>query len=109
MWVIARAPIVRPWKEPSIATILPRPVRRLSLKAASLASVPEFAKKTRAGVPGASRVASPTSRSPSSIWGGEAKRFEMCPSVAACPEIASRTAGWAWPSACTASPASRSV
>ena len=39
--------MVRPWKEPSAATRWVRPVRRVSLKAASLASVPELVKKTR--------------------------------------------------------------
>ena len=36
----------RPWKEPSSATMRVRPVRRESLMAASVASVPELAKKT---------------------------------------------------------------
>jgi hypothetical protein len=44
--VSASDPIVRPWKEPSAATSFVRPVRRDSLKAASLASVPELVKKT---------------------------------------------------------------
>ena len=39
--------MVRPWKEPSAATRWVRPVRRVSLNAASLASVPELVKKTR--------------------------------------------------------------
>ena len=38
--------MVRPWKAPSAATIPLRPVRRLSLMAASIASAPELAKKT---------------------------------------------------------------
>ena len=45
--VSASEPMVRPWKEPSAATRWVRPVRRVSLKAASLASVPELVKKTR--------------------------------------------------------------
>ena len=40
--------MVRPWKEPSMATMRVRPVRRVSLKAASLASVPELVKNTLA-------------------------------------------------------------
>ena len=38
--------MVRPWKAPSAATTLVRPVRRASLIAASLASAPELAKNT---------------------------------------------------------------
>ena len=43
--------MVRPWKAPSVATTWVRPVRRVSLSAASLASAPELVKKTlpRAG------------------------------------------------------------
>ncbi len=37
---------MRPWKPPSATTTSVRPVRRVSLNAASLASVPEFVKKT---------------------------------------------------------------
>ena len=47
----ASAPIVRPWKPPAAATTSVRPVRRVSLKAASLASAPELAKKTLPGLP----------------------------------------------------------
>ena len=40
------APRVRPWKAPRKATIPGRPVtRRASLRAASIASLPEFMKK----------------------------------------------------------------
>ena len=42
----ATPPIERPWKAPSIAISFVRPVRRVSLNAASLASVPELAKNT---------------------------------------------------------------
>jgi hypothetical protein len=56
------APIVRPWKEPSMATTrCVRPVRRVSLNAASLASVPELVKKTLT-VPGGSRGGRAASR-----------------------------------------------
>ena len=42
----ARAPVVRPWKAPSAATMPVRPVRRASLMAASSASAPELQKNT---------------------------------------------------------------
>ncbi len=38
--------MVRPWKRPSATTTWVRPVRRVSLNAASLASVPELVKNT---------------------------------------------------------------
>ena len=41
--------MVRPWKPPSAATTWVRPVRRVSLNAASLASAPELVKKTLPG------------------------------------------------------------
>ena len=43
--------MVRPWKAPSVATTWVRPVLRVSLNAASLASAPELAKKTLPGDP----------------------------------------------------------
>ena len=46
-WVSASAPVLRPWKDPSAATMPVRPVRRASLIAASFASVPELHRKTR--------------------------------------------------------------
>ena len=54
LWVSASAPIERPWNEPSSARIARcGRVRRASLNAASLASVPELVRKTRepAGAP----------------------------------------------------------
>ena len=48
LWVIASAPSERPWNAPSVAMILVRPVIRVILNAASLASVPELVKNTRA-------------------------------------------------------------
>ena len=99
--VIASAPIDRPWNAPSHAMILVRPVSRVILKAASLASVPELVKNTRP-VPPSEAMA--TSRSASATWAGVAKKFETCPSVAICPVMADSTVGWAWPSAFTASP-----
>ena len=53
--------MVRPWKLRSAATITGRPgpaMRRTNLTAASLASVPEFAKKTRPS-PAGGRAALP--------------------------------------------------
>ena len=49
--VSASAPIVRPWKPPSVATTWVRPVSRDSLNAASFASAPELQKNTRPGRP----------------------------------------------------------
>ncbi len=47
-WAVSdSAPIVRPWKAPSTETRWVRPVSRLILNAASLASAPEFEKNTR--------------------------------------------------------------
>ena len=97
--------MVRPWKAPSAATRCVRPVRRVSLNAASLASVPELVKKTFAG-PASSRE---TSLSASSTWAGLVKKFEMWPSVCSWVVTASTSAGWPWPSALTAIPPSRST
>ena len=74
--VNASEPMVRPWKAPCAATILVRPVSRLILNAASLASAPELQKKTLAG---ASSWA--TRASASAIPGSVAYRFEVWPSV----------------------------
>jgi len=83
--VSARAALVRPWKAPSMAISRVRPgamastawTLRVTLNAASLASVPELVRKTRAGVPGSAlRTARAASRSPSRICGGVAKKFE---------------------------------
>ena len=52
-----------------------RPVRRVILKPASLASVPELVKNTRASRPGAFTVTKPASRSASAIWVGVAKKL----------------------------------
>ena len=49
--VSARAPIVRPWNPPTVATAWVRPVSRDSLKAVSLASAPELLNSTRPGRP----------------------------------------------------------
>src|SRR5699024_9535661 len=106
--VSASEPIVRPWKAPSMAMMNgrpPPPARRAILNAASLASVPEFEKNT-ADPSGRSRISCSFSARP--IWAGEVKKFEMWPSVLACSAIAAVQAGWAWPSALTAMPASRS-
>ena len=104
MWVIASAPRERPWKAPSQAMILVRPVIRVILNAASLASVPELVKKTRASAPPVIAVSRPAS----ATWAGVAKKLETWPRVAICPVMADSTVGWACPSALTASPDSRS-
>jgi hypothetical protein len=107
LWVMASAPIERPWKAPSVEMIRVRPVIRVSLKAASLASVPELVKNTRASsAPSGSTIAA--SRWASATWAGVAKKFETCPRVAIWPVTADSTVGCAWPSALTAIPASRS-
>src|SRR5690625_6221698 len=82
--------MVRPWKEFVSARMRGRPVRRAILKAASLASLPELAKKTP-DPSGAS--ASRSSFSASSIWGAVAKKLETCPRVSACFVSADRIAG----------------
>jgi hypothetical protein len=102
--VSASAPIVRPWNPPSAATTPVRPVRRDSLNAASLASAPELAKKTRPG-----RPASDSNRSASVTAAGCAYRLETCPSVAICSDTAATMAGCACPNALTAMPPMRST
>ena len=96
--------MVRPWKEPSAVTTSGRPVSRLILNAASLASAPELQKNTRPG-----RPASSSSRSASSTPGSCIARLETCPRVCACFVIASTTLGCAWPRIVVAMPPSRSV
>ena len=81
-----------------------RPVSRLTLNAASLASAPELQKKTRPG-----RPASSSSRSARATPGSCMARLETCPSFAAWVVIASTTLGWAWPRIVVAMPPSRSV
>ena len=105
LWVSASAPVLRPWNAPSAATIRVRPVRRASLTAASTASVPELAKKT--AEPGGAAATS-SSRSASSTCAVVVKKLETCTRRAACALTASTIAGWAWPRAFTAMPASRS-
>jgi hypothetical protein len=103
--------MVRPWKAPSRARILvrlaplPPVLRRASLKAASLASVPELVKNTLDPA-GASVMAS--SFSASAIWVGLVKKLETWPRVASWLDITDVTNGLAWPSALTAMPPSRS-
>ncbi len=63
---------MRPWNEPSATTMRVRPVRRVALNAASLASVPELVKKTRPSWPTRS-----SSFSASSTCGLEVKKLEM--------------------------------
>ena len=105
--VMASAPRVRPWKEPSAATQPPPGrSRRESFRAASLASAPELVNSTRLSGPEPTRA---WSRSASSMPGACAARLLVCPSVATCLLTASTTAGWAWPSRLTAMPPSRST
>lgn len=106
MAVSARAPIERPWKAPWAATMCFRPVRRVSLKPASLASVPELVKKTRPVSPPGTRA---SSASASSTCGWEVKKLETWPRDSIWEVTAETSAGWAWPSALTAMPASRSM
>ncbi len=93
---------------PGLAAGLPggRPeFRRASLKAASLASVPEFVKKT---FEPAGALLSASSFSARAICVGLVKKLETCPSVASWLAITEVTNGWAWPRALTAMPPSRS-
>ena len=100
--------MVRPWKAPSIAMMRVRPVRRVALKAASLASVPELQKKTFAPRSGWFTVAKPASRSARAICAGVAKKFETWLRVDSWLVIAESTAGCACPRALTAIPLRRS-
>src|SRR3546814_5485584 len=97
--------MVRPWNPCSIATTCVRPVRRVSLKAASLASVPELEKNT---LPDPWAPSSASSFSASSTCGAVAKKFDVCPSVPSCVLTASTSAGWAWPNEFTAMPPRKS-
>ena len=84
------APNVRPWKPPRKATIPGRPVtRRASLRAASIASLPELRKKTESMRVGERR---PPARGPA---GRSARRSPSPPSGA----ISRST--WAWTAAVT--------
>ena len=97
--------MVRPWNDPSAATRWVRPVRRVSLNAASLASVPELVKNTR---PSRGRR-SGSNRSASSTCGVLVKKLETWPRVVSCSVTAATRAGWAWPRALTAMPPRRST
>ncbi len=97
--------MVRPWKAPSAAIIRGRPVSLAILNAASLASAPELQKITR---PLSCAPLMSSSRSASASTVGWVKKFDTCPRVATCSETACTMAGWAWPSALTAMPPSRS-
>ena len=100
--------MVRPWKAPSVATTWVRPVLRVSLNAASLASAPELAKKTLPRVVAAERESSRQSARRGATCGSVAKKFETWPSVCSWAVTASTSAGWAWPREFTAMPPSRS-
>ena len=71
--------MVRPWKLPSMATRWVRPVRRVSLNAASLASAPELVKNTLP--PPSGSPSRDSSRSASVTCGSVAKKFETWPRV----------------------------
>ena len=104
--VMARAPMVRPWKPWLVAMIRRRPVMRASLNAASLASVPELQNITR--VSSAPQPVSSMSFSASFRGGSEAKMLDTWPNSATCFDTASTMAGLPWPRTLTAMPASRS-
>ncbi len=107
-WAVsASAPIVRPWKLPWSETRCVRPVSRLILKAASLASVPELQKKTWPSRPSGPEIS--IRRSASRMVGSAMKRLETWPSSPICRLTASTTAGWAVPSALTAMPPTKST
>ena len=99
--------MVRPWKPPSATTTWVRPVRRVSLKAASLASVPELVKNTLP--PPAPTPSRTRSFSASSTCGMQVKKLETWPRVCIWVLTASISAGWAWPSALTAMPPRKST
>jgi hypothetical protein len=104
--VIASAPMVRPWKLCSAATITGRPGpcwRRTSLSAASFASVPELQKNTRASA--RSRA---SSFSASRTAGSCTNRLLVCAILPTWAVTAPTMAGWAWPRAETATPPIRS-
>ena len=63
---------MRPWNAPSVEMILVRPVALVILNAASLASVPELVKNTRAS----SAPDMATNREASATWAGVAKKLE---------------------------------
>ncbi len=100
--------MVRPWNDPSSATIAGRPVAsprlRASLIAASFASAPELQKKTRAS--GTGIVAA--NRSASRACGSVAYRLLTMSSVSSCARTAATHAGWEWPIAVTPSAPAKS-
>ena len=72
--------MVRPWKAPSRARtrgLAGPPWRRAILKAASLASVPELARKALESPEPAEGNTIPPSSSARLTWAGEVKKFEM--------------------------------
>ena len=87
--VAESAPVVRPWNEPSSATIPLFPVAsRAYLSAASIASAPELQKNACA----------PPKRSESRCAragaGSVPKRFDACQSRSSCACAAASGAGW---------------
>ncbi len=79
--------------------IFVRPVRRVSLNAASLASVPELVKNTRAWIDGSPSGAAGQDElgqpSASATWAGVVKKLETWPNVEIWPVIAASTVGCA--------------
>ena len=67
---------------PSVATMWVRPVRRVILKAASLASVPELVKNTRVPCRASAQREQPLGQRDLRL--GVAKKFDTCPSVCSC-------------------------
>ena len=93
-----------------MATTRVRPVRRVSLSAASLASVPVLTKNTRPPAPSApSGAVSASSRSASSTCCGVVKKLDTWPSVRTCSETAATSRGWPWPRVLTAMPPRKST
>ena len=98
--------MVRPWKPPSAATRWVRPVRRVSLSAASLASAPELVKKTLPA-PAPSSDEQPLGEARSGArWRRSWRRGRGSPAGRSPPRPAPGGRG---PSALTAMPPSRST
>ena len=79
--------MVRPWKASVRARTRGRcapPWRRAILKAPSLASVPELARKTLEPAGSAPGKTSPMSSSARVICAGVVKKFDTCPSSESC-------------------------
>jgi hypothetical protein len=102
--VSASAPVLRPWKAPCAAMMPGRPVRRASLIAASIDSVPEFVKKTR----DPSEARRLQERLGELDLGAGGEEVGDVDDLANLLGDGGDELGWLWPSALTAMPASRS-